>query len=213
MQIKSSLTWALLIAGTAFSMVCASCKEKDMTLKLNNPRNIRGVVSYRRSFGDLNEKHLNIAQAIGIRPLANRAEAEHMTERLTNIVSCDRYAVDSLTHSIPFLVPGAAALVDSIGVNFLDSCQSEGTNPNKVVVTSVLRTVDDVKRLRRRNGNAPLNSAHFYGTTFDVSWKRFCKVEDPEAPSPAGRERRHTEAGAERSAARPQAGWPLLCKV
>ena len=50
--------------------------------------------------------------------------------------------------------------------------------PNKIIVTSVLRTEDDVKRLRRRNGNASANSAHFYGTTFDVSWKRFKKVED-----------------------------------
>ncbi|MEG2514193.1 MAG: DUF5715 family protein, partial [Bacteroidaceae bacterium] len=31
--------------------------------------------------------------------------------------------------------------------------------------------------LRRRNGNASLNSAHFYGTTFDVSYNRFEKVE------------------------------------
>mgnify|MGYP000255442637 FL=1 len=45
-------------------------------------------------------------------------------------------------------------------------------------MTSVLRTQDDVKRLRRRNGNASPNSAHFYGTTFDVSWKRFQKIED-----------------------------------
>lgn len=180
MQIKSSLTSALLIAGAAFSMACAGCKEKDMTLKLNNPRNIRGVISYRRSFGDLNEKHLNIAQTIGIRPLADRAEAEGMAEQLTHIVTCDHYAVDSLTHSVPYLVPGAAALLDSIGVNFLDSCQSKGLNPNKVVVTSVLRTQDDVKRLRRRNTNASLNSAHAYGTTFDISWKRFSKVEDPD---------------------------------
>lgn len=45
-------------------------------------------------------------------------------------------------------------------------------------MTSVLRTKDDVKRLRRRNINASKNSAHFYGTTFDISWKRFQKVED-----------------------------------
>ena len=48
------------------------------------------------------------------------------------------------------------------------------------MVTSVLRTVKDVKKLRRRNVNASANSAHCYGTTFDVSWKRFEKVEDPD---------------------------------
>ena len=149
-----------------------------MSLKLNEPRNIRGVISYKRSFGDLNEKHLNVAQAIGIRPLASRKEAEGMKEKLQYIATNDLYAVDSLTHSIPYLIPGAATLLDTIGYNFLDSLTAKGLNPNKITVTSVLRTKDDVKRLRRRNGNASGNSAHFYGTTFDVSWKRFQKVED-----------------------------------
>lgn len=101
-----------------------------------------------------------------------------MKKKLQHIETNDLYQVDSLTHSIPYLIPGAARLLDSIGNNFLDSLASKGLNPNKVIVTSVLRTKDDVKRLRRRNVNASENSAHFYGTTFDVSWKRFQKVED-----------------------------------
>lgn len=168
----------LLLTGMALTFSFAGCKKKDMSLKLNEPRNIRGVISYKRSFGDLNEKHLNIAQAIGIRPLTSREEAEAMKGELQHIVTNDLYVVDSLTHSIPYLVPDAATLLDTIGYNFLDSLSAKGLNPNKMVITSVLRTKDDVKRLRRRNGNASENSAHFYGTTFDVSWKRFQKVED-----------------------------------
>ena len=34
--------------------------------------------------------------------------------------------------------------------------------------------------MRRRNGNASANSAHAFGTTFDVSYRRFKKVEDPD---------------------------------
>ena len=164
----------ILMAGTSL----AGCKKKDMSLKLNEPRNIKGVISYRRTFGDLNEAHLNVAQAIGITPIASRKEAEHMKEKLQHIETNDLYVVDSLTHSIPYLIKGAAQLLDTIGTNFLDSLTAKGLNPNKIIVTSVLRTEDDVKRLRRRNGNASVNSAHFYGTTFDVSWKRFKKVED-----------------------------------
>jgi len=92
----------------------------------------------------------------------------------------DLYQVDSLTHSIPFLVPKASALLDSIGANFLDSLENKGLNPNQVIVTSVLRTQDDVKKLRRVNGNASANSVHMFGTTFDISYKRFFKVEDPD---------------------------------
>ena len=121
-----------------------------------------------------------MAKKIGIRPIASREEAEEMTERLVEISPCDWYDMDSLTHSIPYLIPKASALLDTLGTNFLDSLESKGLNPNKVIVTSVTRTKEDVKRLRRTNGNASMNSCHFYGTTFDVSWKRFTKVEDPD---------------------------------
>lgn len=158
----------------------AGCKKKDMSLKLNEPRNIRGVVSYKRSFGDLNDVQLKAAHTWGITPLASREEAENMDGKLVHITDNEFYAVDSLTHSVPYLVPRASALLDTIGANFLDSLTAKGLNPHKIIVTSVLRTENDVKRLRRRNGNASKNSCHFYGTTFDVSWKRFKKVEDEE---------------------------------
>jgi len=165
----------LLITGLTLT---SGCKKKDMSLRLNEPRNIRGVVSYKRSFPDLNDKHLEVAKVVGIRPLEDREEAESMKEKLTHITDNEFYVVDSLTHSIPYLVPRASALLDTIGSNFLDSLTAKGLNPNQVIVTSVLRTQSDVKRLRRRNGNASANSAHCFGATFDVSWKRFKKVED-----------------------------------
>ena len=165
----------LLITGLTLT---SGCKKIDMSLKLNEPRNIRGVVSYKRSFPDLNDKHLEVAKTVGIRPLEDREEAESMKEKLTHITDNEFYVVDSLTHSIPYLVPRASALLDTIGSNFLDSLAAKGLNPNQVIVTSVLRTQSDVKRLRRRNGNASANSAHCFGATFDVSWKRFKKVED-----------------------------------
>lgn len=165
----------LLITGLTLT---SGCKKKDMSLRLNEPRNIRGVVSYKRSFPDLNDKHLEVAKAVGIRPLEDREEAESMKEKLTHITDNEFYVVDSLTHSIPYLVPRASALLDTIGSNFLDSLAAKGLNPNQVIVTSVLRTQSDVKRLRRRNGNASANSAHCFGATFDVTWKRFKKVKD-----------------------------------
>ena len=158
----------------------ASCKEKDMSMKMNEPRNIKGVISYKRSFGDLNDTHMAVAKKIGVKPIQGREEAMRMSNKLVEIESGAWYQVDSLTHSIPFLVPKASALLDSIGANFLDSLENKGLNPNQVIVTSVLRTKDDVKRLRRVNLNASANSVHMYGTTFDISYKRFFKVEDPD---------------------------------
>ena len=178
MNIHKLLLLPLFILFTLLITLTSSCKKKDMSLKMNQPRNIQGVVSYRRSFPDLNETHLKAAQRIGISSLADRKEAEKMKEKLTYICDNALYSVDSLTYSIPYLVPQACSLLDSIGSNFLDSLTSKGLNPNQIIVTSVLRTQNDVKRLRRRNGNASSRSAHCYGTTFDVSWKRFKKIED-----------------------------------
>ena len=157
-----------------------SCNEKDMSMKMNEPRNIKGVVSYKRSFGDLNDTHMAAAKKIGIKPLKDREAAEKLGGKVMEIKNGDFYQVDSLTHSIPFLVPKASALLDSIGANFLDSLENKGLNPNQVIVTSVLRTQDDVKKLRRVNGNASANSVHMFGTTFDISYKRFFKVEAPD---------------------------------
>ena len=168
-----SLAFCLLVSFT-------SCKEKDMSMKMNNPRNIKGVISYKRSFGDLNDTHLAAAKKLGVKPLQNREAALKLGNKVAEIKSGELYQVDSLTHSIPFLVPQAKALLHSIGANFLDSLESKGLNPNQVIVTSVLRTYDDVKRLGKRNINASKNSAHVYGTTFDITYKRFHKVEDPD---------------------------------
>lgn len=160
------------------ALLLGGCRQKDRSLKLNEPRNIKGVANYRRTFGDLNATQLKAARAFGVAPVASRREAEWMKGKLVRIAGNDWYAVDSLTHSIPYLVPRASALLDTIGANFLDSLAAKGLNPNRILVTSVLRTQEDVKRLRRRNVNASKNSCHAYGTTFDVSWRRFVKVED-----------------------------------
>ena len=160
-----------------FSCTFFAC-QRDKSMKMNNPRNIHGVWSYKKVFGDINDLQLTAAHKYGITPISTREEAEEMTKKLKEIKTCDLYVVDELTHSIPCLVPGACNLLDAIGQNFLDSLENKGLNPYKVTVTSVTRTREDVHNLRKRNTNASLNSAHFYGTTFDISWKRFQQVPD-----------------------------------
>ena len=86
--------------------------------------------------------------------------------------------MEELTHSIPYLVPEAATLLEDIGRNFQDSLRNLNASIYKVKVTSVTRTVDDVKNLKKRNSNSSENSAHQYGTTFDVSWVRYTKVDE-----------------------------------
>ena len=172
---KDTLAALKLIPLCFLLLALGSCGEKSM--KMNDPHNIKGVISYNREFNDLNDTQLKVAQAIGIPIIADREAAEKMKKQLKEIADCENYVIDSLTHSIPFLIPGAAKLLDTIGSNFNDSLEAKGLNPNRIIVTSVLRTQHDVKRLRRTNGNASENSTHMHGTTFDISWKRFLKTD------------------------------------
>lgn len=133
-------------------------------------------VKFAREFNDLNETQLAVAQAIGVPPVEDREAAEKMKKRLVELKDNDLYSVDSLTHSIPYLIPSAAGLLERIGRNFQDSLAAKGLNPNKLVVTSVLRTESDVRSLRKGNINASENSTHRYGTTFDLSYWRYVKV-------------------------------------
>lgn len=165
-------------------LLCISCggekEAKDMSLKRNTPHNIKGVWSYKKVFNDQNNVQLPMAQSLGIPLIEGRSEAEHMKHRLRKLEGGRYYQLDSLTHSIPYLIPRAANCLDTIGARFLDSLGSKGLNPYLITVTSVLRTREDVRKLRVRNPNAVENSAHVHGTTFDISWRRFGQVPDPD---------------------------------
>lgn len=142
----------------------------------NHPVRIYDV-KFAREFNDLNDVQLQAAQALGVPPVADREAAEALKTKLVKIEDTDTYVVDSLTHSIPYLIPSARDLLDSIGRHFQDSLAAKGLNPNKLVVTSVLRTEADVARLRKGgNINASENSTHRYGTTFDLSYWRYVKI-------------------------------------
>jgi len=129
--------------------------------------------NYQRTFNDLNDKHLKAARQWGIRPIVKEADFEEQKRKLTGIRSCRYYEVDELTHSLPYLVPEAEDLLETIGRNFRDSLDRKGLPDRKIIVTSVLRTAGTVKQLRRKNINASANSAHVYGTTFDVAYARY----------------------------------------
>lgn len=160
---------SFLLSAFAFP----SCKSERKELK---PITYTG--SYNRDFNDLNDLHINAAQEIGIDPVSSREEAKKISRKLVEIESCDEYELDKLTHSIPFLVPEAAKLIEEIGSNFNEQLKELNAPEYKIIVTSVTRTEKDVKKLKKRNGNASNNSAHLYGTTFDVSWVRFKKIDE-----------------------------------
>ncbi len=124
-------------------------------------------------FNDINNVQLPAAEALGIKPISSLKDAWNVTRPLVKIENCDEYYVEELTHSVPYLVPEASDLLTEIGRRFNDSLEARGGVEYKLRVTSVLRTEGSVSKLRRRNINATANSAHRYGTTFDISYIKF----------------------------------------
>ena len=170
---KIAVNAIILFFVLVSTSVFPSCKEKRGELKT-----IWYNGSYNRDFNDLNDVQLAVAQKIGIEPISNREDAEHASKKMQEIKTGDYYEVEELKHSIPYLIPEAATLLEDIGRNFQDSLYNLNASLYKIKVTSVTRTVDDVKKLGKRNYNASMNSAHRYGTTFDVSWVRYTKINE-----------------------------------
>lgn len=164
-------------------------KFKGKRTKFYNPdgslvRNrIYSVPGFQNSFPDNNDVQLSAANKYGVSPVKDRKEAEHRMKELVYVGANPFFHVDRLDNSIPYLVPRASVLLQDIGRAFFDSLTIKGIPLHKIIVTSVLRTKDDVARLRNRNGNATENSCHLYGTTFDICYNRYKTVEDPEGPS------------------------------
>lgn len=159
----------------------------DETPQTPNPHRIRGVWSYSECFPDVQDVQIIAAQKYGIQPVRTREEAEVLVRKhkLVNICHSPFYKVDRLTHSIPYLVPRAQHLLNTISLNFIDSCKVKGLPVHLLMVTSVLRTTDDVSHLQKGNKNATTNSCHCYGTTVDIAYNRFVPVTGTYIPNAA----------------------------
>ena len=157
-----------------YTIVCVllilvgACKENE-----KNKKPFVYFKNYQRTFNDLNDRHLSSAKRLGITPLKASEDLSKADRNLKEIKSCKLFQVDKLTHSEPYLVPEACDLLADIARNFKDSLYQKGLPSHSIIVTSVLRTGSSVKKLRKSNGNASANSAHVYGTTFDVAYARY----------------------------------------
>lgn len=143
---------------------------------------IFSVPHFGNTFPDQQDVQILAANKHGVSPVQNREEAEHSKGKLVYVGSNPFFYVDKLNNSIPYLVPRASVLLQDIGRAYFDSLQIKGIPLHKIIVTSILRTKDDVAKLRTRNGNATENSCHLYGTTFDICYNRYKQIQTREQP-------------------------------
>ena len=163
-------------------VVSVADKQAPQFLRADNTalrHTILSVPSYSEAFPDSNYVQMASAQQWGVSPVANRNDAEARKNELVYIGASPFYHIDPMRQSIPYLVPRAAVLLHDIGRCFYDSLQLKGVPIHQLIVTSVLRTREDVEKLRNYNKNATENSCHLYGTTFDIAYNRYVTVQAP----------------------------------
>ena len=134
---------------------------------------VRNIGALPTVFNDSNYLQLQSAMQLGIDPIESLSSAYFMKRPIVKIESNELYHIDSLRHSLPYLVPEAAQLLEDIGRNFIDSLHSRGGDSYTIKVTSLLRTPENVSRLRKVNVNATDSSTHQFATTFDISYTNF----------------------------------------
>ncbi len=142
-----------------FSTQCIDYKQKDFSRKLNDR-----IVDY--------------STAAKLRGIAACKDESELNKRiaegkLVKVKSGNSYKVDKMSFSYPCITGDSKILLDEIAKRFREKTSQQGLKGAKFIITSMTRKVDNLKSLRKFNGNASANSPHLYGNAFDISYKRF----------------------------------------
>lgn len=182
-----------VLFGIVFFIACGLSKKEEKSLHVIGdlllPGKIEAVTDsicytffrgdYNTVFNDLHELHMSEATKQGFSPMVTRRDTSRMKGKIVyhKPGEYENFVVDSLPHSMPVMIPSVAKLINEIAVNFRDSLKLVDYPDHKILVTSITRTEEDIKQLRRINGNSISDSAHRFGTTFDISWLNFQRVD------------------------------------
>ena len=182
-QVAESSVKAAETEAVCYDLDSVAIEQRIPSLKTVKPHKILSVPSFKACFPDTQMVQLQAAMKWGVKRVKDREDAENRKNELVYVGANPYYHIDPLYSSIPYLVPRAAVLLQDIGSAFFDSLYVKGVPLHRLIVTSVLRSEADVKKLRRHNGNATENSCHLYGTTFDICYNRYETVENPDGPA------------------------------
>jgi len=142
-----------------FRSRCVEYKQKDFSRRLNDR-----IVDYSAA-----------AKLKGIKVCKNDEDLKRYLSAglLVKVKSGSSYIVEKMTFSYPCVTRDSKSLIDEIARRLRQKAAKQGLYGVKFYITSMTRKPDNVKKLRRLNGNASANSPHLYGNAFDISYKRF----------------------------------------
>jgi hypothetical protein len=115
------------------------------------------------------------AKSSGIKACRNEKELKALISdgKLVRVSSGRSFRIDRLTYSYSCLTPEASDLLKEIAKRFREKTNRQGLNGSRFIITSMTRTTEKMKGLRRNNSNASANSPHLNGNAFDISYLRF----------------------------------------
>ncbi|MFN8211264.1 MAG: DUF5715 family protein [Bacteroidales bacterium] len=115
------------------------------------------------------------AKRTGINECSDYGEIKAAISRgsLVRLSTGRLFIIEDLDYSYPCLTPEAKDLLKEIARRFREKASSNGISGSRFIVTSMTRTTEQVKKLRRYNSNASANSPHVNGNAFDISYIRF----------------------------------------
>lgn len=132
------------------------------------------ALDYKKSLSDLQDIQIKAAKSVGLREVpSTRNDISSMMDQLVKVRNCRAYSLATMKNSEAFLRPNAESALREIGSVFRDSLRAKGLPDYRILVTSLLRTQEDVGALMQTNALAVVNSCHCYGTTFDISYTLF----------------------------------------
>jgi hypothetical protein len=142
-----------------FNTRCLDYKQKDFSRKLNDR-----IVDYSTE-----------AKRSGIKVCRNEKELKEriLEGKIVKVRSGNKYIVDNMNFSYPYLTKESKILLDEIGKRFSEKTSQKGLKRSRFFITSMIRKTESLTTLRKFNSNASANSPHIYGNAFDISYKRF----------------------------------------
>lgn len=130
---------------------------------------------------DVNAVQIARARQLGVTPGLPVAQLAAQGRLVELHDSTEHWVLRDLKFSVPYATPSAQAMLLEIGRRFHTALDSAQAPRFRIEITSVLRTPEKQAELRRRNSNASrIESAHEFGTTVDLAYRRWAP------PEPAG---------------------------
>lgn len=186
--ISIGLLFAILIASYFIIQKPAIKQKSELPNNYKNCNqltNASAPIEPAEVIADKNDIHLIHAIANGLKkPFETNAEFDSTYKKmvdkyeLVEIKDCRLYHLKSLKHSHPYLIPEAVSMIDEIAVRFQAKLKEKKLGNYCFFLTSVLRTKETQEKLSQRNGNASDTTAHYYGTTVDISYKHFLNLDN-----------------------------------